>query len=72
MEPITIGDIVLVKCDPHYGDWAEAIVVDIVTSVVVKLTSGGDAAVMAKNPELETEIFPMKDVIHLRKTELSA
>jgi len=70
--PVIPGEIVLINTDPKYGDWSEAVVIDIVESVVVKIYDHTIplADVIADPDEDYGEIIvPLNRIIKLPKEE---
>lgn len=69
---ITQGDIVLINTDPDYGEWHEAVVIDVVESVVVKIYDHNSPLTdVIADPDGDHEeiLVPLKGIVKLPKEE---
>jgi len=70
--PVIPGEIVLINTEPKYGDWNEAVVIDVVESVVVKIYDHTvPLADVIADPDNDYDeiIVPLKNIIKLPKEE---
>ena len=66
------GEIVLINTEPEYGEWSEAVVIDVVESVVVKIYDHTvPLADVIADPDNDYDeiIVPLKNIIKLPKEE---
>ena len=70
--PVVPGEIVLINTDPEYGEWHEAVVIDVVESVVVKIydhNSPLTEVIADPDGDHEEIIVPLKKIVKLPKEE---